>query len=641
MTLAIAIVVIIVVAGAASYLALQGGAPSQVTTTTPTAVTTTSEQYPLEFTIDHPQSFDTLDPVLAITPSGEDIGMICNLNLITLKPGRSGESNDDFAPLLARSWEASPDQKTYTFRLRENVYWSNGDAFNAYAVWWQIYRDLYEAQAMQYPMTLVFNNTGVRLEDVNALNNSQNMPDADLLKVMMNPENSVTVIDANTVEFHLYPAMPGFLSMLTSVAWEFDDPYFFAQHGGVAAGQPNSYMTIHGSDVCNGPYVVERAVPDQYVVLVANPRYWAQNIPKDDPAYFALRPATIPKVTVNFKPDELTRELDLQRNLAQAAVIAWPEIPRLLRENPGLVVPDWVPGAGLTNHIDWLTLNSQKPPLDNILVRRAIIEAIDAQKIQELAYGGYAKSFVGPLPSGLPFYDDSIKPPRYDPENAKRLLVQAGYPDGKGLPQLTYAYAQAPHSTITAQLVQSDLAKIGIDVQPVGLTISGLQTIEFANVWETPSAPNIIDTWWEWWPDFNGYAYLVSSDLGWLTWLRNDTINSLVNKALYELDPEQRALQISKVTQLAQEQWAFIWIAQYETFYNTGEPVGQMVWNKCAVGDIWYSYSWFGVPYNSVYYTCDPAQVLSPAYVAPPSFIASVQVAPLSHLVARKDASVL
>jgi len=633
MTLAVAIVVIVVVASAASYMILQGGQPSQVTTTSSAA---TSEQYPLEFTIDQPQSFDTLDPVIAASPSGEDIGMICILNLITLMPHESAS----FAPLLAKSWEVSPDQKTYTFHLRENVYYSNGDPFNAYAVWWTIYRDLYESTGDQYPMSLVFNKTGVRLEDVNALNNSQNMPNADLLKLMMNPDNSVTVVDANTVEFHLYPAMPAFLSMLTGVAWEFDDPYFYEQHGGVIAGQANSYMTIHGSDVGNGPYIVDRAVPDQYVVLVANPHYWAQNIAEDDPGYFALRPARIPKITVNFKPDELTRELDLQKNLAQAAVIAWPDIPRLLRETPGLVVPEF----GLTNHIDWITLNSQKPPLDNILVRKAIIEAINAKQIQELAYGGYAKSFVGPLPSGLPFYDDSIKPPPYDPDDAKRLLAQAGYPDGKGLPQLTYAYAQAPHSTITAQLVQSDLAKIGINVQPVGLTISGLQTIEFGtreNVWNTTTAPNMIDTWWEWWPDFNGYAYLVSDELGFLQWLHNDTINYRVNKALYELDPQQRALEISKVTELTQQQWVFIWIAQYENFYNTGEPVGQVVWNKCAVGDIWMSYSWFGVPYNSVYYTCAPGQVLSPADMAHSSFIASVQVAPWSYFAARKDPWIL
>jgi ABC-type transport system substrate-binding protein len=640
MTLAIVIVVIVVVAGAASYLASQGGQPSQVTSAssavTSSAATSsaaTSEQYPSEFTIDQPQSFDSLDPVIAASPSGEDIGMMCNLNLLTLMPGKS----DSFAPLLAKSWEASLDQSTYTFHLRENVYYSNGDPFNAYAVWWTIYRDLYESTPDQYPMSLVFNNTGVRLEDVNALNNSQNMPDAELLKVMMNPGNSVTVLDANTVEFHLYPAMPGFLSMLTAIAWEFDDPYFYSQHGGVVAGQANSYMTIHGSDVGNGPYIVERAVPDQYVVLIANPNYWAQNIAEDDPGYFALRPASISKITVNFKPDELTRELDLKNNLAQAAVIAWPDIPRLLRENPGLVVPNW---GGLTNHMDWLTLNMQKPPLDNILVRKAIIEAINVTQIQELAYGGYATSFVGPMPSGLPLYDDSIKPPRYDPDDARRLLAQAGYPDGKGLPPLTYAYAQAPHSTITAQLVQSDLAKIGINIQPAGLTISGLQTIEFGSVedvWNTAGAPNIIDTWWEWWPDFNGYAYLVSSDLGFLQWLQNDTINYWVNKALYELDPQQRALDISKVTELTQEQWVFIWIAQYENFYNTGEPVGQVVFNKCAVGDIWYSYSWFGVPYNSVYYTCDPGQVLSSADVVQPPFIASVQAVPWSLFVVRKD----
>jgi ABC-type transport system substrate-binding protein len=635
MTLAIAIVVIVVVAGAASYLATQGGQPSQVTTTSSAATSSaaTSEQYPAEFTIDEVGSFDSLDVVVAVTPSGEDIGLVCNLNLITLMKGTS----DSFVPQLAKSWEVSSDQKTYTFHLRENVFYSNGDRFNAYAVWWTIYRDLYESTGNQYPMSLVFSKTGVRLEDVNALNNSQNMPDADLLKVMMNPENSVTVIDANTVQFHLNPAMPGFLAMLTAIGWEFVDPYFWGQHGGVTAGQANTYMTLHGSDVGNGPYIVERAVPDQYVIMVANPNYWAQNIAKDDPGYFALRPASIPRITVNFKADELTRQLDLQNNLAQAAVIAWPDIPKLLSQTPGLVVPDF----GLTNHIDWITLNPQKPPLDNILVRKAIIEAIDTEQIHELAFGGYAESFVGPMPSGLPLYDNSIKPPQYDPNDAKALLAQAGYPDGKGLPQITYAYAQGPFSTIMAQLVQSDLAKIGINVQPIGLTISGLQTIEFSNVWDTTTAPNMIDSWWEWWPDFNGYAYIVSDQLGFIQWLKNDTINSWVNKAVYELDPQQRAQQISQVTKLAQEQWMFIWIAQYKDLYNTGEPIGAVVWNKCAVGDIWFSYAWFGVPYNSIYYTCAPGKAVSPAAMMPPSFIASAQVAPLTYLTAKKDPWIL
>jgi peptide/nickel transport system substrate-binding protein len=103
-----------------------------------------------------------------------------------------------------------------------------------------------------------------------------------------------------------------------------------------------------------------------------------------------------------------------------------------------------------------------KKPLDDKRVRQAIAMAIDKPKLLKLAWGGYGHLGVGPVP---PVYDDSLKPAdqvKYNPEKAKKLLAEAGYPNGFSLDLLTW---NLPYMTAPAQVLKEMLKQVGIDLK--------------------------------------------------------------------------------------------------------------------------------------------------------------------------------
>jgi ABC-type transport system substrate-binding protein len=249
-------------------------------------------------------------------------------------------------------------------------------------------------------------------------------------------------------------------------------------------------------------------------------------------------------------------------------------------------------------------LNSERAPLNNSMVRKAIVEAVNVSQMQQTAFGGYAIPFVGPMPSGFPLYNSSIRSPTYNLTDAKKLLVAAGFPNGQGLPTLKFLYVTSPYTTLVEQLLVQDLGQIGITVSGQGVTINTYQSIAFSLHFNQSSAPDIIENPWAWWPDFSGYGFLVDDQLGFFFYFHNQTINNYVAQANSEIDPGKRAFDISQVASLTQQTNAFIWLAQYTDTYNPGTFTGTFVWNKCDVSGLWYSPSWLGVPYNSVSSTC-------------------------------------
>lgn len=449
--LAVGVIIIVVLAGIGVYFATQTSqkpVPSS---------TSTIASLPDTLVVDDATVPSTLDPGAAIDNDGLQIAQNTNLPLVFC--AFNNKSCTSLVPVLATSWTSSTDMMTYTFVLRNGVFYSNGDPFNAYVVWYNIYRDMYINQGADFIFYYYFNTTGVTLADLNSLNNPQNMPDANLLNVMGNPHNSVTVLNSSAVQFHLTNPLVAFLTTIDTCPWCFADPYVVQQHGGVVANQPNPYMSVNGTNVGDGPYVTQVYSPNQYDLLVANPSYWAQNLTGSETNFF-LQPAKIPKVMVNYKVIELTRSLDLQTGKAQAAVISFNDLTHVLPACAACSVPD----IGPSGTVEWVAIDSLRAPLNNILVRRAIVAAINVTQIEQTVYSGYQQPIVGPLPSGFQYYDDSIKPTVYNVTLAKQLLVQAGYPNGQGLRSIEYYYWTSSYLSLVGQIIKSDLAQIGVTV---------------------------------------------------------------------------------------------------------------------------------------------------------------------------------
>src|SRR5690606_35972674 len=107
----------------------------------------------------------------------------------------------------------------------------------------------------------------------------------------------------------------------------------------------------------------------------------------------------------------------------------------------------------------YFALNEKVPPLDDVRVRRAIAMAIDRQAIIDGPYNGTDTLANAPIPPGLAGYDESIEPIPYDPEGARRLLAEAGYPDGFDLE----IWSTRAETTIAVnELIQFFLGEVGI-----------------------------------------------------------------------------------------------------------------------------------------------------------------------------------
>ncbi|MGV2480159.1 UNVERIFIED_CONTAM: ABC transporter substrate-binding protein, partial [Salmonella enterica subsp. enterica serovar Weltevreden] len=102
---------------------------------------------------------------------------------------------------------------------------------------------------------------------------------------------------------------------------------------------------------------------------------------------------------------------------------------------------------------------------DNKLVRKAVAYAIPYELIVRQVYRGYARVSVGPIEDGMPTSDPTAWPYRYDPERAKKLLAEAGYPEAKGLPPIKLRIRIGKEEQEReAVIVQDALSKLGMKV---------------------------------------------------------------------------------------------------------------------------------------------------------------------------------
>ena len=147
-----------------------------------------------------------------------------------------------------------------------------------------------------------------------------------------------------------------------------------------------------------------------------------------------------------------------------------------MRADPNLRVLS-APGSDIA----YVSLNLQRPPLDNVLVRRALAMAVNRKAIVEHVYQGGARAAVNPLPPTLWSYDTDIAAPPYDPQQARRLLAQAGHPQGFDIDlwAMTVSRPYLPDARRVAQMIQADWAAVGVRAHVVsfdwGEYVHGLQ----------------------------------------------------------------------------------------------------------------------------------------------------------------------
>ncbi|WP_181410699.1 ABC transporter substrate-binding protein [Nocardioides humi] len=397
---------------------------------------------------------------------------------------QQGDETPGIIPGLAESWDIDETRTKWTFHLREGVTFHDGTPFDADAVVYNFDRYM-NPEAPQYDQT-VSGRAGLTAAGV---------------KSYRKVDDSTFEITTNGVWSHLL-----------------EDIVF------LYIASPTAIQT-YGKDYADhpagtGPFAFESLTRGQQAVLVANEDYWG-GAPKVD------------KLVLKAMPDVSARLAALR-----AGEVNWVEAPN----------PDDIAGLEsdgyqvLTNSYDhiwpWI-LNVRTGPLSDAKVRRALNLAIDRESMATDLLKDTADPALQVAPKASAAYREDNDTFSYDPAEAKRLLAEAGYPDGFSM---SVSYPTSGSGNMQPgpmnQLLQSDLAKVGVKVELKPIEWAAMLTeFETGKIPDDADAVNISLTFIQ--EAFWGMGFATGgyTNVGGYS---NPEVDKLLGEAQVELDHDKR-----------------------------------------------------------------------------------------------------
>ena len=286
--------------------------------------------------------------------------------------------------------------------------------------------------------------------------------------------NSFQAVDAYTIVLHggngYLDAFP-YAFLLASISGPIAsavDPKVIQQNGQVHYTQENTWMTTHM--VGTGPYVLTGGFLDPTAssyTLKPDPNYWAINASKAEPLNNIIQPAHA-SIQVDFQNDAAIAVNDMKTGKVMSASFAYigPSTVQSLQGVPCVAANALDTVYGSTAGGWWIYMNQNTDPFTNWSVRQAVVHAINYQRIIDVAFGGHAERWVGPVPPGYPYYNpDNLAPYQYDVTLAKKFMSQSPWPNGYPT-QINYEYVNLGDWADVARLLQDDLKQIGINILP-------------------------------------------------------------------------------------------------------------------------------------------------------------------------------
>ncbi len=373
-----------------------------------------------------------------------------------------------FTPGLAQNWTTSPDYTTFTFHLRQHINFSNGDPFNAYQVWMQMYGQYYVSAYSniwdsEYPIFNMANASSFGPSTVSLINSSGGLinPTGPALNIMKNSSWPIYVTDPYTIVFHLSAPFLWLPSIFATEIGQIWDSQYILDNGGFGTPSAiNSYFDEHGIPG-TGPYMVSGISFNSYIKFTQNPTYWGNSLsPVQISQQPLLDPGHVKNIVVNYKPDDLSRYTDLASGAADISAIQSQDW-NLVNNNPVFSyfkTPPWSPEASM------LGLNTQLYPTNITDVRQAIVHAINYSQIYNQAWLGHMTPYVGPeYPAWNQFYDlGNFTPYQYNVSLAMQDIAAANLTNPPTLNMIIQAGCSA--CTTAAQVIQQDLGVIGLNV---------------------------------------------------------------------------------------------------------------------------------------------------------------------------------
>jgi peptide/nickel transport system substrate-binding protein len=317
-------------------------------------------------------------------------------------------------PELAERWEASPDGKTYTFYLRKNVIWHDGEPFTSADVKWSF--ENVTAKLHPWGKGALHSLDTVDASDPHVAVVRLKIPSASLMSAM---SNSISAI-------------------LPKHLWE----------GSEITKNPHNKQPIG-----TGPFKLVEYIPGDRIRYVKNDKFYIPGQPEFDELVLRIIPDAAARLAAFEKG-----ELDMLYNNA----IPYSEIARVAKLPNVETVASDVSGAAIIG-----VINTKAAPYNDKRVRQAVAHAIDRKFISDNVLPGVSQVMVGPLPSSFPLHNDSLKDYAFDPAQANQMLDDAGYPrkaDGNRFEFRLLWAAYDARSTKMADVIRQNLSTVGIAV---------------------------------------------------------------------------------------------------------------------------------------------------------------------------------
>ena len=302
-------------------------------------------------------------------------------------------------PAVAESWDISEDGMTYTFHLRSNATWSNGDPVTAEDFRWSWERAMTPALAseysyMYYPILNAEEFTTGRISDFNDV--------------------GVKVIDDYTLEVQLRAPTPYFLQLL-------DHYSTFPVHRGTVEKFGSytdrlSQWSREGNIVSNGAFELTEWMISSHIRVEKRQNYWDAE--------------TVKLNAIVFYPTEnlITEERMFRDGLIHRTEdVPLDKVPVYLEEDPDTIVI----APYLSSY--FYLINTTKAPMNDVRVRKALSLSVDRELLNETVLENIMSPAYFLTPPGTVGYEPPVTF-GYDPEQAKALLAEAGYPNGEGFP---------------------------------------------------------------------------------------------------------------------------------------------------------------------------------------------------------------
>lgn len=334
-------------------------------------------------------------------------------------------------PGLATSWDVSKDGLSYVFHLRKGVYfhptkyYKKRNEFTADDVVFSLKR--------QFDKTNPYNKIGGSFKYWGA------MDMGDIVK-------DVIKLDKYTVKITLKkPEAPFLSNMAMDFASILSKTYAMDLLKKGKADRLSRYP------VGTGPFVLVKWIKDDKMIFTANENYW------EGKPY-------IKKLILKVIPSSSVRAAELKVGSIHVMDFPNPEEIAGLQANPNIKL---VKQEGL--NVGYLALDEVKfKPFRDVRVRRAINYAINKEAIVKAIYAGFGRPAYTPIPPTMWSYNPNVKKFKYNPEKAKELLKEAGYPKlSFELWAMPVARPYMPNARKVAEAMQADLAKVGVTAKIV------------------------------------------------------------------------------------------------------------------------------------------------------------------------------